>query len=205
MLETRFFILIIMSNLEKPSPTTIRRIYFALVQRPCSFEDLIKIIGVNEVMLGNALDFLKERGMIVSYNFTTKCVIFRMVRTLPLRYGWNFPWLDLMMSARDWKTPWKQIYNKAVSNSEDKLGGKFVKLLKDLLVDPNLDLIEVLEELEMGDVSLETFKLHNQEPYCLECLKKERRFVRMILCEQSEEHCCRKCGVVRETLLIKRR
>jgi hypothetical protein len=84
-LETRFFILIIMSNLEKPSPTTMRRIYFALVRRPRSFEDLVQIIGVNEVMLVNALDFLKEKGMIISYNFTTKCVIFRMIRTLPLR------------------------------------------------------------------------------------------------------------------------
>jgi hypothetical protein len=192
-----------MSNLEKPSPTTIRRIYFALVQRPRSFEHLVKIIGVNEVMLVNALAFLKEKGMIVSYNFTTKCVIFRMVRTLPLRYGWNFPWLDLMISTRDWKTPWKQVYNESVGDSEDKLAGKFVKLLKDLLVDPNLDLIEVLDELEMGDVPLETFKLHNQEPYCLECLKKERRFIRMILCEQSEEHCCPNCGIVRETLLVK--
>jgi hypothetical protein len=78
-------------------------------------------------------------------------------------------------------------------------------LLKDLLVDPNLDLIEVLEALGMTEAPLEVFKLHNQEPYCLECLEKERRLVRMILCEKSEEHCCPSCGVLRETLLMKRR
>ena len=79
-----------------------------------------------------------------------------------------------------------------------------MRLLKDMLVDPNLDLIEVLEELEMTEIPMEVFKLHNQEPYCLECLKKENKLVRMILCERSEEHCCPNCGVVRETLLIKR-
>jgi hypothetical protein len=193
-----------MCSLEKPSPATIRRIYFALVRKPRSFEDLVKITGVDEAALGAGLNFLKERGMIVSFNFGSG-ERFRMVRTLPLKYGWNFPWLDLMMSEEDWKTPWKHVYGEAASEAEDKLGKKFVKLLKDLLVDPNLDLIEVLEELEMTDVPLETFKLHNQEPYCLECLKKEKRFVRMILCEKSEEHCCPNCGVVRETLLVKRR
>ena len=109
-----------------------------------------------------------------------------------------------MMNSEDWKTPWKHVLKEA-EEAEDKLDKKFVKLLKDLLFDPSLDLIEVLEELEMCDVSLETFKLHNQEPYCLECLKREKRFVRMILCEKSEEHCCPNCGIVRETLLTKRR
>ena len=193
-----------MSNLEKPSPFTMRRIYFALVRKPRSFEGLVNATGVNEGLLGVALDFLKEKGMIVSYNFTN-CVTFRMVRTQPLRYGWNFPWLDLMMSAEDWKTPWKHIYGEAASDAEAKLGQRFVKLIKDLLVDPNLDLIEVLEKLKMGEVPLEKFKLHNQEPFCLECLKREKRFVRMILCEKSEEHCCPNCGIVRETLLTKRR
>ncbi len=193
-----------MSDLKKPSPATIRRIYYALVRKPHSFENLVKVTGVDEATLGAALDFLKDRGMIVSYKVTTKCVVFRMVRTQPLRYGWNFPWLDLMMSAEDWKTPWKHMYMEA-EDAEGNLDKRFVKLLKDLLIDPNLDLIEVLEELEMTDVPLETFKLHNQEPYCLECLKKEKRFVRMILCEKSEEHCCPNCGIVRETLLTKRR
>ena len=82
---------------------------------------------------------------------------------------------------------------------------QFSKLLKDLLIDPNLDLIEVLDELNMTDTPLEVLQLHNQEPYCLECLKKEKRFVRMVLVEKSEEHCCPNCGVVRETLLVKRR
>ena len=193
-----------MSNLKKPSPATMRRIYYALVRKPHSFENLVKVTGVDEATLGAALDFLKAKGMIVSYKVTTKCAMFRMVRTLPLRYGWNFPWLDLMMSSEDWNTPWKHMSREA-EDAEDKLDKRFVKLLKDLLVDPNLDLIEVLEELEMTDVPLETFKLHNQEPYCLECLQKEKRFIRMILCEKSEEHCCPNCGIVRETLLTKRR
>jgi len=192
-----------MSSLEKPSPDTIRRIYYALVRKPRSFENLVEITGVEETALDSALDFLKKKGMIVSYNFASH-LTFRMVRTQPLRYGWNLPWLDLMISEDDWKTPWKQaVYRKA--EEDDKLDKRFVKLLKDLLVDPNLDLIEVLEELEMTEVPMETLKLHNQEPYCLECLRKERRFVRMILCEKSEEHCCPNCGVVRETLLVKRR
>jgi DNA-binding transcriptional ArsR family regulator len=200
------FSCIIMSSLEKPSPATIRRIYSALVRKPRCLEDLVNVTGVEETTLGSALDFLKEKGMIVSYNFANR-VTFRMVRTQPLRYGWNFPWLDLMMSDDYWKTPWKNVVYRKVEEDdpEDKLNKRFVKLLKDLLVDPNLDLIEVLEELEMTEVPLEVFKLHNQEPYCLECLKKERRFVRMILCEKSEEHCCPNCGVVRETLLVKRR
>jgi hypothetical protein len=194
-----------MHSHEKPSPVTTRRIYFALVRKPCSFENLVKITGVDEATLDAALEFLKDNGMIVSYNFTTKCVMFRMVRTLPLRYGWIFPWLDLMMSVEDWKIPWKQVYEEVDDYAENKLNKRFMRLLKDLLVDPNLDLIEVLEELEMIVVPMEVLKLHNQEPYCLECLKKENRFVRMILCERSEEHCCPNCGVVRETLLIKRR
>ena len=193
-----------MSTLKKTSPATIRRIYYALVRKPRSFEDLVEITGVDEATLDSALDFLKEKGMIVSYNFTN-CVTFRMVRTQPLRYGWNFPWLDLMMSEDDWKTPWNHFYEEAVADAQNKLGKRFVKLLKDLLIDPNLDLIEVLEELRITKVPLEKLKLHNQEPYCLECLKKEKRFVRMILCEQSEEHCCPNCGIVRETLLVKRR
>jgi hypothetical protein len=195
-----------MSNLEKPSPATIRLIYFALVRKPHSFEELVNMTGVDEVALGSALDFLKEKGMIVSFNFGSG-ERFRMVRTQPLRYGWNLPWLDLMMSADDWKTPWKNVVNRKMEKdgTEDKLDKRFVKLLKDVLVDPNLDLIEVLEELKMTEVPLEVFKLHNQEPYCLECLKKENRFVRMILCKKSEEHCCPNCGVVRETLLMKRR
>jgi DNA-binding transcriptional ArsR family regulator len=195
-----------MSSLEKPSPATIKRIYYALVRKPHSFEEIGDITGLDEAALGAALDFLKDKGMIISFNFGSG-ERFRMVRTQPLRYGWNFPWLDLMMSEDDWKTPWKQVvYRKAEeSDPEDKLDKRFMKLLKDLLVDPNLDLIEVLEELEMTEAPLEVFKLHNQEPYCLECLKKEKRFVRMILCEKSEEHCCPNCGVVRETLLVKRR
>jgi hypothetical protein len=191
-----------MSSLKKPCPATIRRIYYALVRKPRSFEELVNITGVTETALGSALDFLKKKGMIVSYNFGH--LTFRMVRTQPLRYGWNFPWLDLMITEDHWKTAWKQaVYGKV--EEDGKVDKRFVKLLKDLLVDPNLDLIEVLEKLEMTDVPLETLKLHNQEPYCLECLKKEKRFVRMILCEQSEEHCCPNCGVVQETLLIKRR
>ncbi len=195
-----------MSSLEKPSPATIRRIYSALVTKPRCFEELVNITSVDETMLGSALRFLKEKGMVVSFNFGSG-ERFRMVRTQPLRYGWNLPWLDLMMSEDDWKTPWKNVVNGKLKKDdpEEKLDKRFVNLLKDLLVDPNLDLIEVLEELEMTEVPLEVFKLHNQEPYCLECLKKEKRFVRMILCEKSEEHCCPNCGVVRETLLVKRR
>ena len=162
--------------------------------------------NVDDTKLKLALDFLKEKGMIVSFNFGSG-ERFKMVRTQPLRYGWNFPWLDLMMSAKNWKTPWKQVvYGKTIENgSEGKTNTQFWKLLKDLLVEPNLDLIEVLEALGMTDIPLEVFKLHNQEPYCLECLKKERQFIRMILCEKSEEHCCPNCGIVRETLLTKRR
>jgi DNA-binding transcriptional ArsR family regulator len=195
-----------MSSVEKPSASTIRRVYSALVTKPRSFEELINITGVADATVGSALRFLKEKGMIVSYNFGSG-ERFRMVRTQPLRYGWNLPWLDLMMSADNWKTPWKKVVNRKMEkdDTEDKLNKRFVKLLKDLLVDPNLDLIEVLDELKMTEVPLEVFKLHNQEPYCLECLKKERRFVRMRLCEKSEEHCCPNCGVVRETLLMKRR
>jgi hypothetical protein len=194
-----------MSNLKKPSPVTIRRIYSALVTKPRGLADLADMTGVDEAALGSALRFLKEKGMIVSFNFGSG-ERFRMVRTQPLRYGWNLPWLDLMMSADDWKTPWKTVINKMKEDeAEDKRNSRFRKLLKDLLIDPNIDLIEVLEELEMTEVPLEIFKLHNQEPYCLECLKKEKRFVRMILCEKSEEHCCPNCGVVRETLLVKRR
>ena len=189
-----------MSSLEKPSSVTTRRIYFALVQKPRSFQDLVKVIKVDKTTLEIALIFLKEQGMVISYNFNN-CKKIRMVRTQPLRYGWNLPWLDLMMSEDDWKTSWKHILN----NVENKLSQRLVKLLKDLLVDPNLDLIEVLNELEMNEVPLEILKLHNQQPFCLECLKKEKRFVRMVLCEQSEEHCCPNCGVVRETLLVKRR
>jgi len=193
-----------MSNLKKPSPVLVRRIYFALVQKPRSLEELASAAGVDAAAVGEALDFLKAKGMIVNYNFYNSAK-FRMVRTQPLRYGWNFPWLDLMMSEEDWKTPWKQVRGEATSAMETKLGKRFVKLLNDLLIDPNLDLIEVLEELGMAEVPLETFKLHNQEPYCLECLKKDKKFVRMILCEKSEEHCCPNCGIVRETLLTKRR
>lgn len=195
-----------MSSLEKTSPVMIRRIYSALVTKSRSLEDLVDITGVGEATLVSTLRFLKTKGMIISFNFGSG-ERFRMVRTQPLRYGWNLPWLDLMMNADDWKAPWKKAISKNVEEggSEEKLNMRFRKLLKDLLVDPNLDLIEVLEELDMTKVPLEVFKLHNQEPYCLECLKKERRFVRMILCEQSEEHCCPNCGVVRETLLVKRR
>jgi hypothetical protein len=195
-----------MSNLEKLSPVIIRRIYSALVTKPRSLEELVNITSVDEAALVSALRFLKAKGMIVSYNFTNR-ETFRMVRTQPLRYGWNLPWLDLMMSEEDWKTPWKSlVHSKAKENKgRDKMNSRFRKLLKDVLVEPNLDIIEVLEELEMAEVPLEVFKLHNQEPYCLECLRNERRFVRMILCEQSEEHCCPNCGVVRETLLVKRR
>ena len=195
-----------MPSLEKPSPVTIRHIYFALVIKPHSLEELVEIIDVDKATLVLALRFLKKKGMIISFNFGSG-ERFRMVRTQPLRYGWNLPWLDLMISDDDWKTPWKNlVHAKAEEDeSEGKLNTRFRKLLKDLLVDPNLDLIEVLEKLEMAEVPLEVFKLHNQEPYCLECLKKERRFVRMILCEKSEEHCCPNCGVVRETLLVKRR
>lgn len=192
-----------MCSLEKPSPATIRRIYYALVRKPCSFEELVRVTGVGEIKLKSALSFLKEKGMIVSYNFANRPT-FRMVRTQPLRYGWNLPWLDLMMSDDEWKIPWKHVvYGKTEENF--KLDKRFVRLLKALLVEPNLDLIEVLEKLEMTEVSLETLKLHNQEPYCLECLEKEKQFVRMVLCEESEEHCCPNCGVVRETLLMKRR
>ena len=191
-----------MPNLEKPSPHMIRRVYFALIRRHRSFNELASITGVEKTMLGSALNFLKEKGMVVSYNFTN-CVTFRMVRTQPLRYGWNLPWLDLMMSEGDWKTPWNHFYEKAEEN--DELDKRFVKLLKDLLFDPNLDLIEVLEQLKMTSVPLEVLKLHNQEPFCLECLRKEKRFCRMVLCEKSEEHCCPNCGIVRETLLTKRR
>jgi hypothetical protein len=195
-----------MSIPEKPAPATIRRIYSALVTKPRSLEELVDITGVDEDALFSALRFLKAKGMIVSFNFGSG-ERFRMVRTQPLRYGWNLPWLDLMMSEEDWKTPWKNfVHSKGEEKkARDKLNNRFQKLLKDVLVEPNLDLIEVLEELEMTEVTLEVFKLHNQEPYCLECLKKERRFVRMILCEQSEEHCCPDCGVVRKTLLVKRR
>lgn len=195
-----------MSSVEKPSPAIIRRVYSALVTKPRSFEELINITGVEEATLGSALRFLQKKGMIVNFNFGSG-ERFRMVRTQPLRYGWNLPWLDLMMSADDWKTPWKNVVNRKMEkdDNEDKFNKRFVKLLKDMLVYPNLDLIEVLEELKMNEVPLEVFKLHNQEPYCLECLKKERRFVRMILCEKSEEHCCPNCGVVQETLLMKRR
>ncbi len=194
-----------MSALQKPSPAIIRRIYNALVRKPRSLDELVSTTGVDKTHLTAALDFLKGKGMIVSYKFTNHCGRFRMVRTQPLRYGWNFPWLDLMMNEGDWKTPWKRFCRKIEENAEDNLDKSFVKLLKDLLFDPNLDLIEVLEELEMTDVPLKVLKLHNQEPYCLECLKKEKRFVRMILCKKSEEHCCPNCGIVRETLLMKRR
>ncbi len=193
-----------MDNLKKPSATVVRQIYQALVRKPRSFKDLLEITTVEETQLATALDYLKDKGMIVSYNFTGSCVMFRMVRTQPLRYGWNFPWLDLMMDESDWKTPWENVLKK-FQDDEDNLNKSFLKLLKDLLFDPNLDLIEVLEELEMMDVPLEVLKLHNQEPYCLECLRKEKKFARMILCEKSEEHCCPSCGIVRETLLTKRR
>jgi hypothetical protein len=193
-----------MSIIEKPSPETVRKIYSALVTKPRGFEELKEKTQIVGSTLNSALRFLKEKGMIVEYNFNRQT--FRMVRTKPLSYGWNFPWLDLMISDHDWKIPWKTVYKKTEKDNTGKISNnQFSKLLKDLLVEPNLDLIEVLNELNMTDVPLEVLKFHNQEPYCLECLKKEKRFVRMVLVKKSEEHCCPNCGLVRETLLVKRR
>jgi hypothetical protein len=193
-----------MSVIEKPSPEIVRKLYSALVTKPRGFEELKETTRIDDSTLNSALRFLRQKGMIIEYNFNRQT--FRMVRTKPLSYGWNFPWLDLMISDHDWKTAWKTVYRKVQKNNTGEMSNhQFSKLLKDLLIDPNLDLIEVLDELNMTDTPLEVLKLHNQEPYCLECLKKEKRFVRMVLVEKSEEHCCPNCGVVRETLLVKRR
>jgi hypothetical protein len=108
-----------MPSLEKPAPDVIRRIYFALVCKPYRLEDLAKTTGLDKAALNQALRFLKGKGMIVSYDFTGYQT-FRMVRTQPARYGWNFPWLDLMMSAEDWKTPWKTTVNKAERGASEK-------------------------------------------------------------------------------------
>ncbi|MCW4030889.1 MAG: transcriptional regulator, partial [Candidatus Bathyarchaeota archaeon] len=71
-----------MSSLEKPSSLTMRRIYFALVQKPRSFQDLVKVTKVDKTTLEIALIFLKEQGMVISYNFNNWKKI-RMVRTQP--------------------------------------------------------------------------------------------------------------------------
>ena len=58
-----------MSSLKKPSPATIRRIYYALVRKPRSFEDLVNITGVTETALGSrALDIIVAKTSPV-FNF----------------------------------------------------------------------------------------------------------------------------------------
>ena len=195
-----------MSRLEKPFPEAIRQIYYVLVKNPNSFEQLISKTRLDRNTLALALNFLKEQGMIVSYNFSNR-KMFRMVRTQPPRYGWDLPWLDFMMTKSDWKRAWRSVISKKkhVISPVEESNNRFNRLLEELLVEPNLDLVELLDDLGMTKAPLEVLRLHNQEPYCLDCLRKERRFVRMILCEESEEHCCPNCGVVRETLLVKRR
>ena len=61
-----------MSRLEKPFPEAIRQIYYVLVKNPNSFEQLISKTRLDRNTLAFALNFLKEQGMIVSYNFSNR-------------------------------------------------------------------------------------------------------------------------------------
>lgn len=183
-----------------PSPEAVKRIYAVLVKGPKCFEDIWKETGLHRNTVGSTLGYLVQKNMLKRYREGHK-KMYEMKKTQPPYYGWEIPWIELMMTKRE-----KEMHYKRVEEEvrkfwfQKELDGRvkqFRTAIYEKLVKPpcNQELIKVLEEIGIKvtpRILLENLKV----PFCLECLKKEKKFVKAEFKKETGEFCCPKCGLV---------
>jgi DNA-binding HxlR family transcriptional regulator len=181
------------------SPKSIKLIYSVLVKEPKCFEDIWKETQLHRNTVGSTLNDLVAKGLLVRFRKGHK-VMYEMRKTKPPYGGWEIPWIDLMMTRRDWKRKWKRVDVRIRGEQlQNKWERMFYDFVQKVIVDPNSELVKTLVEIGMTDVPLKLIRENREVPFCLECLRETRRFIRTEFCEDTQEHVCPECGSVAET------
>ena len=151
--------------------------------------------------MGSTLNDLVAKGLLVRFRKGHK-IMYKMRKTKPPYGGWEIPWIDFMMTRKDWKRKWKRVDAELKmfrSQKDEKLAKQKIRdLICEKLIEPNPELVKVLEEIDM-DVPLTFFREHMKTPYCLECLRANKTFVKTEFHAETKEFICPECGIVAET------
>jgi len=179
------------------SPRVIRRIYAVLYEEPKWFERIVKEAGLSRKTVGKVLTYLVGKEMVKRHKEGTR-TIYEIEKTLSPRCGWQIPWIRLIMTRRDWNMNWQRVdaetggYERRLSIYNERL----LDFLREKLIKPNQELAEILEELGMTGTPLIRFLEHLERPYCLECLKEGRGWIRTGL--RNRKYICPCCELVAE-------
>jgi hypothetical protein len=186
----------------KGSPRVIRRVYAVLYEEPKSFERIVIESRLSRKTVGKVLTNLVKGKMVRRHKEGTK-TIYEIEKTLSPYYGWQIPWIRLMMTRGDWDMKWKRGVSEI--NSHGKIPDIYRKRLKDVLYDEfihsNTKLVEILEELGIAGTPLIRFLEDLERPYCLECLGEGRGWVRTGL--SNREYTCPCCALVVEQVRVR--
>lgn len=121
-----------MSGFRGHSPRVIRRVYTVLYDEPKSFERIVMESRLSRKTVGKVLTNLVKGKMVKRHKEGAK-TIYEIEKTHLRHYGWQIPWIRLMMTGRDWDMKWRG--NEFEINNKGKGTDIYRKRLKDLLCD----------------------------------------------------------------------
>jgi predicted transcriptional regulator len=180
-----------------PSPESVKRIYAVLVDGPKCFEDIWKETNLHRNTVASTLNKLVEKGLLQRYRKVHK-KMYEVVKTQRPYIGWEIPWIALMMTKKDWQLEWKKVDEEIRRFQEQKKWNNFVWRYCDWLINHpnNQGLLKTLEEMGMLNVPMIKFRENLENPFCLECLRNDKKFVKTIFDRDAGEFVCPTCGVV---------
>lgn len=187
------------------TPRSVKRIFAVLVGGPKCFDDIWKETGLHRNTVGFTLEGLEKKDMIVRYRIGHERWA-EIKKTQPLYYGWEIygweiPWIGLMMTKDDWERKWERVDEEIARGEGAKAKNaerEFWNWIDQVLIEPNEKLAKVLEEINMTNISLRYFRDNLETPYCLECLRNTRKFIKAKYSKETGEFCCPECGLVVE-------
>lgn len=183
-----------------------RLIYDALLNGPKCFEEVCRETGLHRNTVGSRLRYLLEKNLLNRYREGHK-VIYEIKKTQPPYYGWEIPWISLMMNREDWRKKWKQIDEEIRVFERQRrwnslLEQRYKQILQFLELPPNREMLEGFEKAgidwknkSLGELLPILYK-NLEAPVCPECLQEEKAIIFSIHDSEGGEIICPKCGLI---------
>ena len=194
-----------MTRPKKPATETIKKIYALLIGGSFYFEDIYVKTGLHRNTVATTLDYLVEKRMI-SRERRGRKVFYDIIKTQPPYFGWEILWVELMTTEQDKKMIFKRMEQEVKKSilrrkTKDRVH-ELYKRSYETLIEPEAsqEFIKVLQSIN-HPITLRLLLNNLQNPFCLECLRLEKIFCRLVTTSDGELS-CERCGTTFQNSLL---
>jgi len=195
-----------MGRQKDSSCNSYKKINEALMSGPKCPTEIHNLTRLNPNTVASRLRYLANKGMVTSRREGQR-VIYEIKKTESPYFGWEIPWIALMMNREDWKKNLKQIHKKITLYKRQRkwnslLEERYGQILEFLKEPINKELLEGYEKAGIDLKSKtwgELLPILNQNyetPVCLECLQNYKVPKYSKLDPETGEYICHDCGMV---------